>query len=375
MLGSQLFKQEWLTANEKNILNASYCGLCHGLRGNFGLATAFLVNQEARFITLLIAGQRKETAQYSSTNCPLTAYTKPAAILDDSSAHTFSASVTMLLAKEKLDDNIRDENQTASRIFLHVFRQLFTKATNTLKESGFPYQDIVTIQQEQVDIEKSLRTTSLISYLEPTALAVGRIFAHTSVIASAPENSPLLEKLGQAIGRIVTLSDSCSDFSSDRKKGQFNPIMNCWNYKNDKEFVPLDVLYEIVGIYLEQLFQIKQCLDTLSFQNFSRLIENTLKGGIPLIIYQALQKMWKTNHWKGKFPENSPFLMKTCSKCGLPHNVPDKISTKTKNGTLSEQIWILATSLPQIEENANELGFSSRKDYVLSCILPLLSTP
>jgi len=374
MLGSQLFKQEWLTENEQNILKASYCGLCHGLRGNFGLATAFLVNQEARFITLLITGQRKEPAQYSSTNCPLTAYTKLAVILDDSGAHTFSASVTMLLAKEKLNDNVRDENQISSRIFLLLFGQLFTNAMKILKDSSFPYQDIESIQQEQIDMEKSLKT-SLVAYLEPTALAIGKIFAHTSVIASVPENSPLLEKLGQAIGRIVTLSDSCSDFSSDRKKKQFNPIMNCWNYKNHKDPVPIDILSEIVTIYLEQLFEIKQCLDALSFPNFSRLIENTLKGGIPLIIYQALQKMWETNHWKGEFPKNSPFLMKTCSRCGIPHNAPDKIKMKTKKNTLSEQIWILATSLPQIEETAHELGFSSRRDYLLSCILPLLSTP
>lgn len=374
MLGLATTRREWLTAEERGVLCASYCGLCHSLRTGFGPLAAVFLNYEAQFLAIITSAQREQPPNLAQTRCPFNAFLKRVPILDDRDASKFAAAATMLLISERLQDNLRDESHLGSKILLWLFRTQIRNARQVLLSMGFPceYLDISTHNQRLVEAGNS---PGLRACLEPTAFLVGEIFAHTGIIANVPSNSHSLRSLGRAVGSLVTLTDACQDLHDDRLAGTYNPISACWQL-HDNSFVPMEALAEVCGVITEQLHQIRVCLDNLGLPNFARLIENFLTEGIPFTVRQALTRLWCENHWTGHLPLRTLTLSerKLCAICGMPHSFPAKVATLCSNYICdSQSLWTVASLVPTVTDLAQELGFTDDKQYMLACILPLLT--
>jgi hypothetical protein len=375
MLGLATTRREWLTAEERGVLCASYCGLCHSLRTGFGSLAAVFLNYEAQFLAIITSAQREQLPNLTQTRCPFNAFLKRVPVLDDHDASKFAAAATMLLISERLRDNLRDENHLGSKILLRLFRAQIRKARQVFLSMGFPceYLDISTHNQRLVEAGNS---PDLRACLEPTAFLVGEIFAHTGILANVPSNSYSLRSLGRAVGSLVTLTDACQDLYDDRLAETYNPISACWQL-HDNSFVPIEALAEVCAVITEQLHQIRVCLNDLCLPNFARLVENFLTEGMPFTVRQALARLWGENHWTGHLPLRILALseQELCAICGMPHSCPAKVATLCSNYSCdSQSLWTVASLVPTLTNLAQELGFADEKQYMLACILPLLTT-
>lgn len=378
MFGLAVARQDWLTGEDQWVLNASTCGLCHSLRQTFGPLAAAFTNYEARFLSILMVAQRGTIASLGRTKCPASAFLKELPTLGNEDACGFAAAVTILLVGERLRDAVRDDNHLLSRILLHLLKTRMAEAHQTLASMSFPCEVLEKARRAQHLVEASHRA-DLRACLEPTALVVGKAFAHTAMLTDAPANASVLEDLGQAVGRIVALVDACQDLRRDRRTGSHNPISASWSL-HDQDFVPVAALAEICTIMTEQLHTIAICMEKLSLPSLDRLVENILTGGIPLRVLQALAVLWGENHWIGSIPPTAPSLCQQapCPTCGIPHRAQPAArssrDTDDRIRTLSQNLWVVSSMWPSSSKLAQDLGFADRRAYLLACVLPLIAT-
>lgn len=50
---------ERMTAEERELFRAMYCGLCHTLKRRYGQVARWILNYDLTFLAILLAGDRK----------------------------------------------------------------------------------------------------------------------------------------------------------------------------------------------------------------------------------------------------------------------------------------------------------------------------
>jgi len=375
MIGLKLIQRNYLSGDDWNVVSKSYCGVCAGLREDFGTLASFLLNDEVQFLALLIVAQKKEMLSDSLTKCPIYAHTREFPILGDKTALQYAATVAMLLAGEKLDDNIRDENIFIAKSLRKVLSGHIEKSQNIISLHGFPLEKLIQIRSEQALAEKRLGET-LEYYLSPTAKIVEEIFSRTAVLSNAPENFLALREIGFSAGKIITLIDACEDIYLDRRQKQFNPIISSYG---QKAILDLKVIKNISYIFMKELNSIRKALAQLNIYRFEGVIENVLTRGLPERILESLAFFWKNNHWKGNLDLLSDLDLDIqameCPQCHQPHHFSRKYSLELKEKPIRapKNLWVITSSL---FENGNQLaiqfGFHTPEDYLFVCLFPSL---
>ena len=150
----------------------------------------------------------------------------------DTEAAEFCSAFAMLLAAVKLEDDIRDTSwnlhpkSVAARSVSRLMRKPFADAKQYLNSvrSGMVeeiYQHIATHH----DLEQSNESAGLESYADPTAKAFAIVYDEFSQLLKRKTGKHTdLAPIGFHVGRGIIFSDCLFDLSSDRKRGEFNPI-------------------------------------------------------------------------------------------------------------------------------------------------------
>jgi len=207
-----------------------YASLCSWQRQTFGVRASILISYEAVFLYQLAvdAGLVDSPAESTPTCCKLR-NDWPNHWNVNPEAAEFASAFAILLARIKVEDDIRDSGTWLARggnwFWAKAFRQS-KDYFNKLDDRLIP--EIDRLVDQHLDLEKLQFSGPPEEYAAPTANAFGVIFKSfaSHVLKETTNKVDLFYRVGQAIGAGILLSDCVFDFRRDLRRGEFNPIQN-----------------------------------------------------------------------------------------------------------------------------------------------------
>lgn len=201
-----------------------HCQLCHALEADYSRPLRLLTNYDAAFLLSLLESQaRMPSPLFPSSfhpECNVCHLYKPDCAPD---YPRYVAAVMVTWFGIKLRDDINDTKRIASRWLYQFTQHHIRHAHQILLSLGLDPARLTEVAEQQSALENSPYPT-LAALSGPTARATSLVFAHTSELAGAPANRPVLEHLGATFGHLAYLTDAYRDFDRDRRRGQFNAL-------------------------------------------------------------------------------------------------------------------------------------------------------
>jgi len=294
MFGFAQVRKDQLTTDEYNQLKTYYCGLCHALRQDFGLASAALTGWDGRFLALLVDSQLQKPEFLCMTRCPASIGFLHQPIVSHDVATRYAAAATVFLFGEKLDDRIEDDESQLAKTLKSLTRSQINKAIEILIDLDFPLSNAIALKEKQKTVESKKRGNDFWTVTAPSSQAVALIFSHTAKLTGAESNIKPLVEIGSCVGKLITILDACYDYKEDIKKDKFNAIAACLPIDGPAQPIS-NHFYEVVrNFLLLQLKEIRSQVKRLSLRRHNHLVENVLFLGLYDATESACYKLAKS---------------------------------------------------------------------------------
>jgi len=202
-----------------------YAGLCRHQHRTFGVRSVMFLSYEAMFLYLLgvDAGRLPKPPENAPGCCKLRTKFPEGAWLDERAA-TFCAAFGLVLARVKLEDDVRDDYSWLARSLLLLYRKPF-RAANRWFDEEVPglSAELSDFLQAHMELEQVAEQVSKMGeYVRPTASAFGAVYAAFAECIGADEAA--FRGFGADVGAMIISADCAIDWQRDRAKGQFNPL-------------------------------------------------------------------------------------------------------------------------------------------------------
>ncbi len=205
---------------------AHICGVCLGLKEQFGQAARLATNYDAALLAVLYQAQADEPLPQRESACLLRSPLRLTVVQPESPPVRYAAGIALLIAAAKLWDHVQDGDGLPGPLLPpagRLARSRLAAAEKRLSGLGFDAGQVCRQLEAQASVE-SRPGMAFFAYSRPTELAVGAVFAHTAVLAQQPANFDPLYEMGRSFGRILLLLDSAQDYDADLRQGRFNAL-------------------------------------------------------------------------------------------------------------------------------------------------------
>jgi hypothetical protein len=268
MFGILHLNSSCLGISDKNVTTSHMCGICNFLSARYGFEFRKLTNHDATFYSILCAAQSEE--ETSSQKCPLR-FQKPKTVR--SVGIEYASAISLLMAKTKIDDDLRDQNNLFSRFRAQRINRVFPLAINELTRLQFNLKYV----QSQIKRQQMLedQKCSVLSELtKPTENVVSEVFTHTATLTKTEENATPLSVLGRNVGKLMYLVDSYVDLQSDTAKGRFNALTNCYS----NQITGINA--KIKTLTAQSLIEISSSAKKLKLHKHSKIVNQALVSSL-----------------------------------------------------------------------------------------------
>lgn len=264
-----------------------YCTLCHSLWNFYGYKPRFLLSYDVTFMAALL--DLNPTISFYE-RLPI-CYFKQKIDIDIEKWKKLSA-ISVLLAAEKLRDNIYDENSIISRIIIFIFHRSVKRAEKDYPElsaylrAGF---------RKMSDIEKQKGTV----YDLATAFAEIMVGSKTILYGESEFEDAVLRHVAEWIYFI----DAIDDLDKDIKEGSYNPFLQIASSHEDLIVNHFDYVTDFIVNQRERLVPHMDRLD-MGTQRGMVLI-NVLNYSMPMVTRKILlgEKAFKLDNPYVKYIE------------------------------------------------------------------------
>ncbi len=203
---------------ELEYYKAAYCGLCHALKREYGLAARFLINYDFAFLTLCLSLFDETPPDIQKCRCIASPLRRKTCLRFGSSASR-SADLAVLLSRGKLRDTVADEpffSSLPARIALLFLEKAGKKAEKRRPET------------QNVLVESLTRLAALetdkIPAIDPPADTFAGLLSVLGQSVEDPNGRRTLSQLFYHLGRWIYLMDACDDLKDDARRGRYNPV-------------------------------------------------------------------------------------------------------------------------------------------------------
>lgn len=242
MFGYVIINQSDLSEEELLRYRQCYCGLCHSLKERSGNLSRLMLTFDLTFLTLLLQALYEKEERENTGPCIIHPFKKQS--WWQSEITDYAADMTVLLGYQKLMDDWNDdcnplrlwESLPFKRHYRHV-AQRYPRQSEVL-EDRMAKLSFMEIQGEQ-DPDKA-------------AGLFGDIMAEIFVYQE-DYWSDTLRKMGQALGRFIYLMDAVVDLEKDRKTGNYNPLKELPDSKDNHYRDFLEMLLGETVYYFDRL--------------------------------------------------------------------------------------------------------------------------
>ena len=143
----------------------------------------------------------------------------------DAAVGRFCASVGLLLASIKLDDDVQDSGAIPAKLARWVLKKRFVTARRYFATLDDRFgKNIEQLLADHQRLEKRGGTISLAEYAEPTALAFGYVFGLLAKLPNLGAHQATFTALGRHVGAALITYDCAVDWERDRQRKEFNPL-------------------------------------------------------------------------------------------------------------------------------------------------------
>lgn len=253
-----------LTFREYEHYKAYYCGLCKYLKRNHTELSRLTINYDITFLIVLLSSIYQPSAQVFHEKCIVDPVKKKKHIINDITE--YAASMNILLAYYKLEDDVNDEGGIKSRLARRVYKKSFKTAYDKYpKKADFIKKCLGELRYLEEDQSSSIDQTS-----NCFARLLEEIFDYKD-----DDYRDRLRKVGFNIGKYIYIMDAYEDLDEDLKKGRYNPFTS---YKDDREALKARV-DKLIGMTLSRL---EEAILDLDIEVNKSIIDNIIYSGVYL---------------------------------------------------------------------------------------------
>lgn len=253
-----------LTFREYEHYKAYYCGLCKYLKRNHTELSRMTINYDITFLIVLLSSIYQPSAQVFHEKCIVDPVKKKKHIINEITE--YAASMNILLAYYKLEDDVKDEGDIKSRLLRRVYRKSFKTAYDKYPQKA---DFIKTCLGELRSLEED-QSTSIDQTSNCFARLLEEIFDYKD-----DEYRDRLRKVGFNIGKYIYIMDAYEDLDQDLEKGRYNPFSS---YKDDREGLKVRV-DKLIGMTLARL---EEAILDLDIKVNKSIIDNIIYSGVYL---------------------------------------------------------------------------------------------
>lgn len=253
-----------LTFREYEHYKAYYCGLCKYLKRNHTELSRMTINYDITFLIVLLSSIYQPSAQVFHEKCIVDPVKKKKHIINEITE--YAASMNILLAYYKLEDDVNDEGDIKSRLVRRAYRKSFKTAYDKYpQKADFIKARLVELRSLEEDQSTSIDQTS-----NCFARLLEEIFDYKD-----DEYRDRLRKVGFNIGKYIYIMDAYEDLDQDLEKGRYNPFSS---YKDDREGLKVKV-DKLIGMTLARL---EEAILNLDIKVNKSIIDNIIYSGVYL---------------------------------------------------------------------------------------------
>lgn len=266
-----------LTFREYEHYRGYYCGLCKYLKDNHGEISRLTLNYDITFLILVLTSLYRPKPTVIEEGCITNPFKKKKKIINDITE--YAASMNILLAYYKLEDNVNDEKGIKDIVAYKLY-----KSKRKLAYEKYPHKaEFIKSQLEELNRLEQDKNINIDIVSNTFGNLMGEIFAYKN-----DEYEQDLRNIGFNIGKYIYLLDAYEDLEKDYKKGRYNPFIEYIDKKQDlKERVD-----RLISISLGIL---GQSIDNLNLKVNSSIIENIVYSGVYLRYKNILDRGCESN--------------------------------------------------------------------------------
>ncbi len=278
MFGYVRIYKDKLSLEDFEKFRAYYCGLCKAL-GKYSSFARLGLSYDMTFLLVLLSATEKED-KILNTRCMLHPYKKEKKI-EDSEILDYVASVSIVLAYRKLEDDWKDDKSLKALMGMLFYKSALKKAGKKI-----PDQDRIIsecIKKLSLFEKDSSKTIDLLA--DCFAKLCEGIFTPTYIEDENQKRA--LGWLGYNIGRWIYLIDALDDLEEDIRKKKFNPFKN----SVDNDISKIETFKKEREVTLTYtLSNISAAYDLIKIKQNDSIIKNILYLGLPSMQNSILNK-------------------------------------------------------------------------------------
>lgn len=253
-----------LTFREYEHYKAYYCGLCKYLKRNHTELSRMTINYDITFLIVLLSSIYQPSAQVFHEKCIVDPVKKKKHIINEITE--YAASMNILLAYYKLEDDVNDEGDIKSRLVRRAYRKSFKTAYDKYPQKA----DFIKACLGELRSLEEDQSTSIDQTSNCFARLLEEIFDYKD-----DEYRDRLRKIGFNIGKYIYIMDAYEDLDQDLEKGRYNPFSS---YKDDREGLKVKV-DKLIGMTLARL---EEAILNLDIKVNKSIIDNIIYSGVYL---------------------------------------------------------------------------------------------
>lgn len=226
MLGYLHPKLKSSNSKLKEQYKALYCGLCHGLKKNYGYRGIACLNYEVTFLLLLIISASEKESVIFHGSCCLTPFVRVPFIDYLSREVKTSADISILVSGFEIKDNINDGGVFIWKIFDRLLNKLNETATNeisefeaSIKNKLNTFYNLENNESDNIDDILCACGDIVEKFVEPLLPAVDGPVAE------------IISMIANYIGQWIYLVDACDDLQKDISTDNYNPLWHLSGYR------------------------------------------------------------------------------------------------------------------------------------------------
>lgn len=274
-----------LKVREYQRFRALYCGLCHELGREYGLAGRMILNYDFVFLAALLWGEEGECG-YCMRRCAVHPFRRRC-VCASARALTDAAGHSVILAYWKAKDGVSD-SRGVKRLSARAARSALDRAYN---KAAAAYPDFDGQVREHLAGLSALENGGCES-IDETADKFARLLASASAAADESARRPL-EQLLYHVGRIIYIADGYYDLAEDFKKGEYNPIAARFHLTTGR--ADEETKQYVLATLMSSARLAASAFELMPKNYWTAITENIIYLGIPDMIRRILDGTYKVS--------------------------------------------------------------------------------
>lgn len=283
MFGYFRFLSQYSDYKTQAVYKNYYCGLCFALDMHYGITSRMLLSYDVTLLAIAVhAHSAPDCDRLKCLGCE-----KCKTELFNNETWKKIAAINILLAAEKMRDDVEDERSLKAAVGAFVYKEKIKQAM----------QDFPEIYEA---VRKGYDNILLAEKADHDVLEIGNSFANLmeNVLNSAFTVSPTIQKYVREISRWLYFIDAIDDYDEDLQKNRFNPIANAaLSYKDY-----ISTQYQHIGMIIQDLYKCHdELIDELCDESSeNEILISILKNSIPSVTSMVLNnyKLPSLMHFK-----------------------------------------------------------------------------